>query len=145
MTPEPSTAPGPAVVLRVALCQLDLTVGALRSNVAAMADAYRIAEAAGCDVALFPELATCGYPPEDLLLRPGFVADNAAALDSLAAQVTGHCAAVVGWVEGHRTPGADPHDSTDGPWNAAAVLHDGRVLGSYRKQALPNYAVFDEK
>jgi len=132
-------------VLRVALCQLDLTVGALRSNVAAMADAYRTAEAAGCDVALFPELATCGYPPEDLLLRPGFVADNAAALDSLAAQVTGHCAAVVGWVEGHRTPGADPHDSTDGPWNAAAVLHDGRVLGSYRKQALPNYGVFDEK
>ncbi len=132
-------------MLRVALCQLDLTVGALRSNVAAMADAYRTAEAAGCDVALFPELATCGYPPEDLLLKPGFIAD-AAALDSLAAQVTRHCAAVVGWVEGHRTPGADPHDSTDGPWNAAAVLHDGEgARQRYHKQALPNYGVFDEK
>jgi NAD+ synthase (glutamine-hydrolysing) len=52
---------------------------------------------------------------------------------------------VVGWVEGRRHPGADPHDAADGPWNAAAVLHDGRMVGSYRKQCLPNYGVFDEK
>jgi NAD+ synthase (glutamine-hydrolysing) len=132
-------------VLRVALCQLDLRVGGLRSNVDAMAAAYERAEQAGCDVALFPELAVCGYPPEDLLLKAGFVADGAAALDALARRVTGRCVAVVGWVEGDRRPGADPHDATDGPWNAAAVLHDGRVIGSYRKQALPNYGVFDEK
>ena len=59
--------------------------------------------------------------------------------------MTGHCAAIVGWVDGHRRPGADPHDATDGPWNAAAVLHDGRIVGSHRKQALPNYSVFDEQ
>ena len=132
-------------MLRVALCQLNLRVGALRTNVEAMAAAYERAERAGCDVALFPELAICGYPPEDLLLKPGFVSDGAVALDALASRVTGHCAAVVGWVDGRRRPGADPHDDTDGPFNAAAVLHDGRVVGSYRKQALPNYSVFDEK
>jgi NAD+ synthase (glutamine-hydrolysing) len=132
-------------VLRVALCQLDLRVGGLTSNVEAMARAYERAEAAGCDVALFPELAVCGYPPEDLLLKAGFVAEAAEALEALARGVTGHCAAVVGWVEGERRPGADPHDPDDGPWNAAAVLHDGRVVGSYRKQALPNYGVFDER
>ena len=138
MTNEPGA-------LRVALCQLDLRVGGLRSNVDAMALAYERAERAGCDVALFPELAVCGYPPEDLLLKAGFVADGAEALEALARRVTGRCVAVVGWVEGDRRPGADPHDATDGPWNAAAVLHDGRVIGSYRKQALPNYGVFDEK
>lgn len=131
--------------LRVALCQLDLPVGALADNVAAVADAHARAEAAGADVALFPELAVSGYPPEDLLLKPGFVEDQAEALEALAGRIRGHCAAVVGWVEGRRHPGADPHDAADGPWNAAAVLHDGRIVGSYRKQALPNYGVFDEK
>ena len=142
MTSGPPNAPGS---LRVALCQLDLRVGGLSSNVEAMAAAYERAERAGCDVALFPELAICGYPPEDLLLKAGFVSDGAEALEALAARITGHCAAIVGWVDGHRRPGADPHDATDGPWNAAAVLHGGAVVGSYRKQALPNYGVFDEK
>jgi NAD+ synthase (glutamine-hydrolysing) len=132
-------------VLRVALCQLDLVVGGLASNIEAMADAYDRAEAAGADVALFPELAVPGYPPEDLLLKPGFVEDNHEALHALAARVTGHCAAVVGFVDGLRHTGADPHDPNDGPWNAAAVLHRGRVAGSHHKQALPNYGVFDEK
>jgi len=130
--------------LRVALCQLDLTVGALEENVGRVAAAYARAEAAGADVALFPELAISGYPPEDLLLKPGFVADQQEALDRLARTVDGHCVAVVGWVEGHRHRGADPHDPEDGPWNAAAVIHRGEVVTSYRKQALPNYAVFDE-
>ena len=137
-----TTSPG---VLRVVLCQLDLAVGGLAANIEAMARAYDRAEASGADVALFPELAVPGYPPEDLLLKPGFVEDNHEALHALAARVTGHCAAVVGFVDGRRHPGADPHDATDGPWNAAAVLHRGRVVGSYRKQALPNYGVFDEK
>ena len=129
----------------MALCQLDLSVGGVDRNVEAIAAAYGRAEIAGADVALFPELAIPGYPPEDLLLKPGFIDDGREALEALAARVTGHCAAVVGWVEGRRHPGADPHDATDGPWNAAAVLHGGRVVGSYRKQALPNYGVFDEK
>ena len=135
----------PVAVLRIALCQLDVSVGALAANVEAMAAAYRRAESAGCDVALFPELAVTGYPPEDLLLRAGFVAAGAEALDHLAEHVTGHCAVVVGCVDGERRPGADPHDETDGPWNAAAVLHRGLVVGRHHKQALPNYGPFDEK
>ena len=131
--------------MRVALCQLDLPVGALEDNIRAVHAAYRTAERAGADVALFPELAVSGYPPEDLLLKPGFVEDQAEALAELATRIDGRCVAVVGWVEGRRQPGADPHDPDDGPWNAAAVLHDRRLVGSYRKQVLPNYGVFDEK
>ncbi|MGI9576828.1 MAG: NAD+ synthase [Microthrixaceae bacterium] len=131
--------------LRVALCQINTAVGALDRNCVAIHEAYWEAEASGADVALFPELAVTGYPPEDLLFKAGFIAGAAEALDSLAERVTGHCAAVVGWVEGIRHPGADPHDALDGPWNSAAVLGGGRVLGSYRKQALPNYGVFDER
>lgn len=132
-------------MLRVALCQLDLRVGALEENIEAMAAAYRRSEDAGCDVALFPELAVTGYPPEDLLLRAGFVQAAAEALEDLARQVTGHCAAIVGWVEGARRPGAGPHDAADGPWNSAAILHDGRIVGSHRKEVLPNYGPFDEQ
>ncbi len=131
--------------LRVALAQLDLTVGDLEGNVQLMADAYRRADAVGADLVLFPELAICGYPPEDLLLKPGFVEHSQAAVVELARRCEGHAAAVVGWVEGHRSLGADPHDALDGPWNSAAVLHGGRIVGSSRKQALPNYGVFDEK
>jgi NAD+ synthase (glutamine-hydrolysing) len=127
------------------MCQLNLVVGDLAGNVDRMTAAYRRAEAAGADLAVFPELAVTGYPPEDLLLKPGFVEDSHRAMEWLVEVVDGHCAAVVGWVEGRRRPGADPHDATDGPWNAAAVVHKGRIAGSYRKQALPNYEVFDEK
>ena len=135
----------PPAALRVALCQLDMVVGDLAGNTEAMAEAYLAVELEGADLALFPELAISGYPPEDLLLKQGFIGDGRAALEHLAARVDGHCVAIVGWVDGDRHPGADPHDATDGPWNGAAVLHGGRVVGSYRKQALPNYGVFDEK
>ena len=118
--------------LRVAACQLNMVVGDLEGNVGAMLDALATAEAAGCDVALFPELAVTGYPPEDLLLKPGFIADNQAALHKLAAR-TGRCAAVVGFVEAGRDL-----------YNAAAVCALGTVQGTYRKRILPNYAVFDE-
>ncbi|HLU41131.1 MAG TPA: NAD+ synthase [Microthrixaceae bacterium] len=131
--------------VRVALCQLDLVVGDLEGNAAQVIDSYRRAEDAGADLAVFPELAITGYPPEDLLLKPGFVEHSQAVLADLAARIDGRCVAVVGWVEGRRHPGADPHDATDGPWNAAAVLHGGRMVSSYRKQGLPNYSVFDEK
>jgi NAD+ synthase (glutamine-hydrolysing) len=117
----------------VAACQLNLVVGDLEGNATAILDAIDRAEIAECDVAVFPELAITGYPPEDLLLKPGFVADNRAALDRVAAG-TGRCAAVVGFVDA----GRDLH-------NAAAVCADGRVQGIYRKRLLPNYGVFDEQ
>ena len=119
-------------VLRVALAQLNPTVGDLDGNLAKLADAYDRAEAAGCDIIAFPELSITGYPPEDLVMKPGFVADNEAALGKLAAR-TRRCAAVVGFVDEDRDL-----------FNAAAVCAGGEVLGTYRKRLLPNYAVFDE-
>jgi NAD+ synthase (glutamine-hydrolysing) len=119
--------------LRIALCQLNTTVGDLDGNVARILDALGVAEQAGADVAAFPELAITGYPPEDLVLKPGFVADNRAALAKVAAR-TGRCAAIVGFVDA----GRDLH-------NAAAVCIGGDIAGVYRKRLLPNYAVFDEQ
>jgi NAD+ synthase (glutamine-hydrolysing) len=119
-------------VLRIALAQLNPTVGDLDGNLARLLDAYDRADAGGCDLVAFTELATTGYPPEDLLLKPGFVADNRQVLDKLAAR-TRRCAAVVGFVDADRDL-----------YNAAAVCADGGVVGTYRKRLLPNYAVFDE-
>ena len=119
--------------LRVAACQLDTVVGDLDGNVDRVLAALDEAEEAGADVAVFPELAITGYPPEDLLLKPGFVEDNLEALHKLAAR-TGRCAAVVGFVDRSR----DLH-------NAAAVCAHGAVQGVYHKRELPNYAVFDER
>jgi len=119
--------------LRVALCQINTTVGDLDGNVDRVVAALDEAEAAGCDLAVFPELALTGYPPEDLLLKPGFVADNRRALDRVAA-ATHACAAVVGYVDQGRDL-----------YNAAAVCAGGEVRATYRKRNLPNYAVFDEQ
>ena len=119
--------------LRIAACQLDTVVGDLEGNLAAVLEAVEGAEAAGCDLAVFPELALTGYPPEDLLLKPGFIADNLEALDKLAAR-TGRCAAVVGFVDAGRDL-----------YNAAAVCALGSVQGVYHKRLLPNYSVFDEQ
>ena len=118
--------------VRIALAQLNPRVGDLDANVAKIVAAYDQAEAAGCDIVAFTELAITGYPPEDLVLKAGFVADNLEALAKVAAH-TGRCAAVVGFV------GADRDI-----YNAAAVCANGQVLGTYRKRLLPNYAVFDE-
>ena len=118
--------------LRIALAQINPKVGDLDGNVAKICAAYDRAEAEGCDIVAFPELAITGYPPEDLVLKPGFVADNLAALGKVAAR-TGRCAAVVGYVAADRDL-----------YNAAAVCADGEVKGTYRKRLLPNYAVFDE-
>src|SRR5947209_10065229 len=119
--------------LRVAACQLDLVVGDLDGNVNAILAALEKAEAAGCDLAVFPELAITGYPPEDLLLKPRFVADNRVALEKLAAR-TGTCAAIVGFVDAGRDL-----------YNAAAVCGLGSIQGVYHKRLLPNYSVFDEQ
>jgi NAD+ synthase (glutamine-hydrolysing) len=119
--------------VRVAAAQLNIVVGDLTGNVARILDAYDAAVAVGADLVVFPELSITGYPPEDLLLRPAFVAEAAEALDKVAAR-TGHPAAIVGFPESGRDLA-----------NAAAVLAHGRVLGVYRKHLLPNYSVFDEQ
>jgi NAD+ synthase (glutamine-hydrolysing) len=119
--------------IRIASCQLNIEVGDLTGNVERIAAALERAEDEGCDLAVFPELAITGYPPEDLLLKPGFVADNRDAIEAIAAR-TGRCAAVIGFVDA----GRDLH-------NAAAVCADGEIRGVYRKRHLPNYAVFDEQ
>jgi NAD+ synthase (glutamine-hydrolysing) len=119
--------------LRVALCQLNPIVGDLSGNAERIIAALGVAEDAGADLAVFGELVVTGYPPEDLLLKPGFVADNQAHLVKVAA-ATGRCAAVVGFVD----------EDTD-LYNAAAVCAFGEVHGVYRKQTLPNYSVFDEQ
>src|SRR5262249_21197191 len=119
--------------VRVALCQLNTVVGDLDGNATRILDAYERAEADGCDIAVFPELAITGYPPEDLLLKPGFVRAGREALDKVAA-ATGRCAAVVGFVDADRDL-----------FNAAAGCADGRVAGTYHKRNLPNYAVVDEQ
>ncbi|MCZ7627813.1 MAG: hypothetical protein M5U19_01345 [Microthrixaceae bacterium] len=130
--------------LRVGLCQINTVVGDLTGNAERVLAGYERAEAAGADVALFPELAITGYPPEDLLLKPGFLSAAAAAMQTVVDEVTGHCTAVVGWVEG-RLPQHDESRRSSGPFNAAAVIQQGRLVHSYRKQALPNYGVFDEQ
>jgi NAD+ synthase (glutamine-hydrolysing) len=114
------------------MCQLNTVVGDLEGNAQRVRAAYEAAVADGCDLAVFPELCVTGYPPEDLVLKPGFVADNLAVLDKLAA-ATGSCAAVIGFVDADRDLR-----------NAAAVCAGGRVVGRYHKRLLPNYAVFDE-
>ncbi len=119
--------------LRVALCQIAPVVGDLAGNVERITGALFEAETAGADLAVFPELAVTGYPPEDLLLKPGFVSDNLAALGKVA-QATERCTAVVGFVD----EGLDLY-------NAAAVCTAGEVKGVYRKCNLPNYSVFDEQ
>ncbi|MDP9332936.1 MAG: NAD+ synthase [Actinomycetota bacterium] len=118
---------------RVAAAQLNVVVGDLEGNAERILVAYDEADAAGCDLVVFPELTVTGYPPEDLLLRPAFVAQAVEMLDKIAAG-TARAAAVIGFPE----PGRDLH-------NAAAVCANGRIYGVYRKQLLPNYGVFDEQ
>lgn len=119
--------------LRIALCQIAPVVGDLVGNVERITRAIGEAEVAGADLAVLPELAITGYPPEDLLLKPGFVSDNTAALGKVA-QATEGCTAVVGFVD----EGLDLY-------NAAAVCAGGEVKGVYHKRNLPNYSVFDEQ
>jgi NAD+ synthase (glutamine-hydrolysing) len=123
-------------VVRVALGQLNTTVGDLDGNVALMVEWTARAAEQGADLICFPELAITGYPPEDLVLRPRFVQDNLAALHALAASTAGaSCAVMVGFVD----------RSELGLHNAAALIRDGHVRERYHKIQLPNYGVFDEK
>jgi NAD+ synthase (glutamine-hydrolysing) len=118
--------------LRVALAQINPTVGDLDGNVARVVDYTSKARQLGADLVAFPELAIPGYPPEDLLLRRRFIEDNLKALQKAAESIHG-ITAIIGFV-----------DADLDIYNAAAVVHDGRIAGVYHKQFLPNYGVFDE-
>lgn len=123
------------MTLRIALAQFDFPVGDIAGNTERIR--RMIGEARdefGADVVLFPELAICGYPPEDLLLRPAFLRQCEAALQSLAAEAQG-ITAVVGW----------PEAVGSQLYNSASVLGDGQRLRTWRKRELPNDAVFDER
>ncbi len=122
-------------MVRIALGQLNTTVGDLDGNVARMAEWATRATKAGADLVCFPELAITGYPPEDLVLRPEFVRDNLAALDRLARATAAGCEVIVGFVD----------RSDRGIHNASAWLRDGEVAARYHKIQLPNYGVFDER
>jgi NAD+ synthase (glutamine-hydrolysing) len=118
--------------MRLALAQMNTVVGDLDGNRDRIVARLEEAREAGAELVLFPELAVTGYPPEDLLLRPGFLRAAAKTLDSIAAETKG-IAALVG----------APHLDRD-LFNACAVCVDGEVKAMYRKQFLPNYGVFDE-
>ncbi|MGH9097066.1 MAG: nitrilase-related carbon-nitrogen hydrolase, partial [Acidimicrobiales bacterium] len=121
--------------LRLAACQINTVVGDLEGNAERVLAALENAGASGADLAVFPELTVTGYPPEDLLSRPAFVAENLAVFDRIA-ESTRSCVAVVGFVD------VDPEGNLI---NAAGVCADGAVLGRYGKRLLPNYGVFDEQ
>jgi NAD+ synthase (glutamine-hydrolysing) len=119
---------------RIALAQLDTTVGDIPGNVGRVLGGIDRAREAGAAIVAFPELAITGYPPEDLVLRRSFVAASREAVEGLAAATAG-IAAIVGFA-----------DWTGGDvYNAAAVLADGRWIDTYHKRRLPNYGVFDEE
>ncbi|HET9919209.1 MAG TPA: NAD+ synthase [Ktedonobacteraceae bacterium] len=121
--------------LRVALAQINVMVGDLEGNTQKILTAMRQAHEAGAHIVCVPELALTGYPPEDLLLKPGFVDDNLRKLDELVEQsreLPG-LTSVIGFVD-------RDHDI----YNAAAVISEGKLCGVYHKHYLPNYGVFDE-
>ncbi len=121
--------------LRVALAQLNVTVGDMDGNCRLIADSIRRAQSHSADVVVVPELAVCGYPPEDLLLKASFIEANVKALKQLI-PLTRRAIVLVGFVD---------RDKAGRLFNSAAVLADGRHMGTYHKQHLPNYGVFDEK
>jgi len=114
------------------MAQVNATVGDFKGNTKKILEAITEAKALGVDLLTFPELAICGYPPEDLLFKPRFIAENMRALD----KVIGHSSGltiVVGFV-----------DANENTYNAAAIIHDGKLASIYHKIYLPNYGVFDE-
>ncbi|MDX1511168.1 MAG: NAD+ synthase [Nitriliruptorales bacterium] len=134
---------------RVALGQVHAQVGDIDGNVARILEQWREANAAGCDLIVFTELAVPGYLPEDLLLKPEFVAANMAAVEDLAAAGPKDTVAVVGYARDGGAPSEyhqtwDVAVSTLDLHNSAAVLSNGRVAAVYDKWRLPNYGVFDE-
>jgi NAD+ synthetase len=119
--------------VKIAIAQINCTVGDLQGNAAKILDYANRAREAGASILLTPELALSGYPPEDLLLREDFGVTCNEVLAGLAAQIQGITAVV-----GH------PHQVGDVRFNAASVLQDGKIVATYHKNLLPNYTVFDE-
>ncbi|HKN19216.1 MAG TPA: NAD+ synthase [Dissulfurispiraceae bacterium] len=118
--------------VRIALCQINPSVGDLEGNVKKIAGFIEKAGEYYPDIIAFPELAVTGYPPEDLLLKPQFIKDTHAALKEIQA-CTGDAVVITGFV-----------DRRDDIYNAAAVLYNGQLIDVYQKMHLPNYSVFDE-
>lgn len=117
--------------LRVALAQINPTVGDLAGNAGLIATAVKSAQAQGANLIVFPEMIVTGYPVEDLALRPSFQAASIRSVQEIAATITGDLVAVIGYLD-------------QGPKNAVAVIHEGKIKARYVKRHLPNYGVFDE-
>lgn len=118
--------------VRIALGQIDVCVGDLEGNAKKILDYISLAKELGVDILCFPELSVTGYPPEDLLLKPSFIEDNLGALDRIR-EASESITVVVGFA-----------DRDDDIYNAAAIIHDKRLVDIYHKRYLPNYGVFDE-
>jgi NAD+ synthase (glutamine-hydrolysing) len=123
-------------ILRVAAAQINTTVGDIDGNARLIEKWIGLAEEQGADLVAFPELTITGYPPEDLVLYKNFIDANKAALNRIASDV-GNIVAVVGFV--------DSDDEGTKLFNAAAVIHNRKIVAIYRKIHLPNYGVFDER
>jgi NAD+ synthase (glutamine-hydrolysing) len=134
VNPPATSRPGadPPRIVRLALAQANPTVGDLSGNARKIIDFIDRARQAGADLVAFPELTLTGYPPEDLLLRAGFIDQNMAALEEVVRATRG-ITAIVGFAQ-----------RAGDVYNAAAVVHDGAIAGVYQKRHLPNYGVFDE-
>jgi NAD+ synthase (glutamine-hydrolysing) len=114
------------------MAQINTTVGDFTGNQRKILKTIEEARSSGVDLLTFPELAICGYPPEDLLFKPQFISENLRSLDRVVEASTG-ITVIVGFV-----------DANQDIYNAAAIIHDGKLIGSYHKIYLPNYGVFDE-
>ena len=118
--------------MRLGLAQINTTVGDFEGNARKILEAVAEARSLGVDLLAFPELAICGYPPEDLLFKPQFIEENRRCLDRVVDASSG-LTLVVGFV-----------DAQEDLYNAAAVIHNGKLVDIYHKMYLPNYGVFDE-
>ncbi len=118
--------------LRIGIAQVNTTVGDFTGNIDKITNTIKLARSSGVDILTFPELAICGYPPEDLLFKPEFIADNLKSLEKITKETSG-ISIIIGFVDGRETI-----------YNAAAIIHDGKLAGVYHKIYLPNYGVFDE-
>jgi len=122
--------------LRVALAQINPTVGDLAGNAGLIAESVKAAQEASANLIVFPEMIVTGYPVEDLALRPSFQAASIRAVQEIAASISGDIVAVVGYL------GRSSKET--GPQNSVAIIHDGKIRATYVKRHLPNYGVFDE-
>ena len=119
--------------LRIAMAQINTIVGDFNVNEYKISENIKAARSLGVDLITFPELSICGYPPEDLLFKQQFIEENLQSLAKVAEGSSG-MTVVVGFVE-----------NKENIYNAAAVIHDGRLVGVYHKIYLPNYGVFEER